>query len=448
MKRAIAVLLFALSLSAEEKRFIEVPENHAKPGGRKLELEVRIVSATEPARREADPIFILAGGPGQIAVTMTDWVPDMFAEANRTRDLVFADYRGATERNLLQCKAKGSPEDPQGYFTDLFSGQVLHRCVEELGAKWDLTQYHTLNLVRDLDLVRRSLGYRKINLYGSSFGTRVAREYMRRYPANVRSTILDGSSAPSFVMPSHYAPDAEKVLRRVFAMCAEDAACRTKYPTLESDWQRLVAEASATGIEITLPNNARAKVSRGLFGDMMRNMLYSHQAYVHLPKMVHEAVNGNRTMLSAQAVRFAQNSRYLVSGFFVAVGCTDEMPRLDVAKAREDAAGTMLGSYRVDAQVIACRIFPRGELDPLASKPLHVNIPTLILSGELDPVTSPRFGDEMAAMLPDAKHVVMPYLSHGKGTPCANQILNDFVKTASTKVDTKCVADTPRPAFE
>ncbi|HEY0139856.1 MAG TPA: alpha/beta fold hydrolase [Thermoanaerobaculia bacterium] len=443
------LLLFVLALSAgaEERRYVDVPENHKKPNGRQLSLEVRIVPAKE--KRDADPIFFLAGGPGQVAVTTIEWVSEIFAEANQTRDIVFADYRGATERNLLACKTKASEADPAGYFVDLFSGDVLARCRDELSEKWDLTQYHTSNIVEDVELVRRKLGYRQINLYGSSYGTRVAHEYMRRYPANVRGAILDGATAPSFIMPGHYAPDAEKSLQRVFALCAEDPSCHAKYPELEKEWARLLDEASARGIEVVLPNNVRAKVSRGLFGEVMRNTLYSQDSYVLLPKMIHLAANGDRAMFARQALRVAQNSRYLVTGMFVAVTCTDDLPRLDVAKARQAARGTLLGSYRIDVQLAACRIFPRGERDVRASQPLRVSVPTLILSGELDPVTSPRFGDELVETLPNAKHVVIPYASHGKGTPCPNKILNDFVKAGSVeKVDTSCVAGTPRPVFE
>lgn len=448
MTRAL-LLLFALALSAgaQERRFVDVPENHAKPNGRQLSLEVQILRAKEKA--EADPIFILAGGPGQIAVSMTEWVPEMLAEANRNRDLVFADYRGATERNLLSCPTKGSEADPAGYFVDLFSGDVLNRCRETLSERWDLTQYHTANIVADIELLRRKLGYRKINLYGSSYGTRVAREYMRHYPSNVRSAILDGATAPSFIMPGHYAADAETSLQRVFALCAEDASCRTKYPDLKNEWTRFVEEASARGIEVTLPNNVRAKVSRGLFGEVLRNALYSQAGYARLPKMIHEAVNGDRTLFAEQAMRAAQNSRYLVAGMFAAVSCTDEIPRLDVARAREAARGTLLGSYRIDVQVTACRIFPRGPLDERAGQPLHVPVPTLIRSGELDPVTSPRFGAEMVKMLPNATQVVVPYASHGMISPCADKILNDFVKAGSMeRVDTSCLAAEPRPVFE
>lgn len=446
MTRAIVLLLaFALSAGAEERRFVDVPENHARPNGKKISLEVRILPAK--VKSGEAPLFILAGGPGQVAVTMIDWVGEMFAEANETRDIVFADYRGATERNLLACKTKGSADDPAGYFVDLFSGDVLNRCREELERKWDLRQYHTANIVRDVELVRRELGYRKINLYGSSYGTRVGREYMRRYPGNVRSAILDGATSPSFIMPAHYGADAERSLRRVFQLCAEDAACRTKYPTLEADWQRLEAEATAKGIEVLLPGNVRAKVSRGLFGEVIRNTLYAQDRYVQLPKMIHLAVNGDRTLFAEHAMRVAENSRFLVAGMFAAVSCTDELPRLDVARAREASRGTVLGTYRIDVQLQACRIFPRGELDPLASRPLHVNVPTLIMSGEIDPVTGPRFGAEMAKMLPNAKQVVMPYLSHAMGTPCAARILNDFVKAGSIDIDTSCAAQTPRPAF-
>lgn len=458
MKRTLLIPLLlcaAFAAHAEETKcvdverarclYIDVPENREAKTSRMLSLKVVIIPAKEA--RDADPLVILAGGPGQAATSMAEWIAETFADVNATRDLVMVDARGTSERNYLQCDLKGQKGDPAGLFTDLLSGQVVARCREKLSQDFDLAQYTTGNIVDDLEAARKHLGYRKLNLYGTSYGTRVAQEMMRRYPDSVRSAILDGVIPPSFRAPAPYAQDAQQSLERVFAFCREDAACNAAYPDLANDYAAMLRNAEG-GVELVV-DDTRVKVSRGLFGELFRNGLYAQRLYVQLPKIIHAGARGDFTPFTGLARRAAVSSRHIIVGMFLSVTCAQDIPSLVLPADREAAANTLLGSYRLDTQLAACRLWPRGERDLRATKPLHSDIPTLIISGEVDPVTPPKYGDEVVRTLKHGKHVVVPYSSHSGTTDCVDRLLNEFVKEGSVDaLEMGCIAAEPRPKFD
>lgn len=425
-------------------RQLEMAENRDTKSSRTISLLTVVVPAREP--RGLDPLFILAGGPGQATHTLTDFVAETFAAVNATRDLVLLDARGTSERNFLQCPTKGSKTDVAGYFSDLLSGDVIQQCRETLSQNFDLTQYTTANIVEDLEEARKRLGYQKINLYGTSYGTRVAQEMMRRHPGSVRSVILDGVVPPSFVAPAPYAQDAEVALGKVFALCTKDEACRTAYPDLPGDYQAMLRNA-ANGVEIVV-DDTRVKVSRGYFGEILRNGLYSPSAYAQVPKIVHAGARGDFAPFANLARRVGPGSRRIIAGMFLSVTCAQDLVQLDEAAARRDAEGTLLGSYRVDQQHLACLLWPRGQFDPAATKPVTSSIPTLIISGEFDPVTSPKYGDLVVKTLSRGRHIVVPYASHSGATDCVDRLLNEFViEGAAESLEEGCLANEKPPEF-
>ena len=136
-------------------------------------------------------------------------------------------------------------------------------------------------------------------------------------------------------------------------------------------------------------------------------------------------------------------------GLFLSVTCAEDVPRIDAALERREAAGTFLGTYRVDQQVEACRIWPRGAADPSMTRPLSVRVPTLIISGQLDPATPPRFGDEVARTLPRSLHIVIPFGSHSGPTGgCQEKVFAEFIREGSVaRLDHACFNALKPPSF-
>ena len=409
-----------------------VPENHQARGGRTIDLSLAVVRAP---RRHHDALFILAGGPGVGATNMIDWAVRNFSAGGR--DIVLVDARGTGNSSPLRC------DPPPRLFGDLFDPARLEVCRDRLAASADLTQYTTAHVVEDLELVRRQLGYRKVTLYGTSYGTRVAQEYMRRHPQRIRAVILDGVVPPSLAMPSNYPKYSQRTLARVMTMCREDAACRTAYPDLDADLQQVLAEAEKG---LTIKDEP---LGRGFFGEAFRNFLYSPEVYVRLPRALHAAAGGDWSAFGEMATRYARAIRGLHLGFFLSVTCAEDLPRVDEPAERAAAAGTILGTYRLDQQLGACKVWPRATVDRSSFTPVRSPIPTLLVSGELDPVTPPDYAEEVAGTLPNSLHVVIPAGSHSGDTGgCLEKVTSEFIREGSVAaLDTACVRKVRRPPF-
>lgn len=419
---------------------VSVPENRSIEGGRKIELHVEVIERSD----KPDAIFILAGGPGVAATGMANYAKRTFVHTDR--DIVLVDARGTGKSNPLTCTMPGSDEDPQGYFSDWVDLDAVAKCRKELEPRADLTQYTTAAIADDLEHVRKHLGYKQMNLYGTSYGTRVAQELMRRYPKSVRTAILDGVVPPRLAGPSEFAADADRTLKAVFALCRADAGCNAAFPNLDADYAKVLKDAE-DGVTINAP--AAVTVPRGMFGEIMRNFLYSPEVYVRLPLAIHQAANGDWTTFAEMATRYTRGIRGLSYGLFLSVSCAEDVPRFDLARARAAAAGTLLGSYRIDQQLAACRLWPRGKASAASARPVKSSIPTLIVSGELDPATPPRHGDEVLRGLRRSRHIVIPQGSHSGDTGgCLEKVLSEFVEEGSAAtVDASCMARVQRPPF-
>ena len=412
---------------------VSVPE---KPGGRTIELNVTVVKAAE---KHDDAIFVLAGGPGVGATNMEGYASRTFAESGR--DLVLVDARGTGRSNPLHCDFGGSDSDLQGYFTGFLPPDRVPVCRDALAPRADLTQYTTSRIVDDLEQVRRKLGYKQVDLYGTSYGTRVAIEYMRRYPQRVRTAILDGVVPPSLHSSETFAPDAQRSLERVLALSG------STFPDIRGDYEKMLKSAE-NGIDLTLKGQ-QVHIDRGLFGEVLRNFLYSPEVYRMLPLAIHQAANGDWSKFGDMAFRYARGIRGLDVGLFLSVSCTEDVPSMDVAAAREAAKGTFLGTYRIDQQVDACRGWPRGAANPVLHTPLVSSIPTLLVSGEYDPATPVRFGDEVAKTLRRSRHIVIPYGSHSGDTGgCQEKVMSEFVREGSAaNLDAGCFEAMKPPVF-
>jgi hypothetical protein len=210
----------------------------------------------------------------------------------------------------------------------------------------------------------------------------------------------------------------------------------------------------ANGIETTVQDpktklQVRLKIHRGLFGEVFRNFLYSPEMYALMPSIVHRAARGDFEQFGQTALDYGRAIRGLDFGFFLSVTCAEDIARLDPAAAMNAAEGTLLGVYRVDQQVAACRIWPHGVADPVRTAPLASSIPTLLLSGELDPVTPPKYAHEVAQTLSEVVHVVVPKGGHSGDTGgCLEKIAVDAVKAGSVrKLDLACLRTIPSPWF-
>lgn len=431
---------------------LERPENPADPDGRQIGLRVAVVPALaiEP---QPEPVVPLAGGPGQSATDFYVAYRGAFEGMRRDREILLVDQRGTGRSARLTCpegeEMLEEPPEPEEI------GPLVEECLASLAA--DPRYYTTSVAVADLEAVREALGYPALNLYGISYGTRVAQHYLRRHPGRTRTVVLDGVVPADRVLGPEIALFAQDALDAVFARCAASEPCSERFPGLEERFAELLMQAESEPVTVDLVHPVTGEPSDRLFSTerlagAVRLLSYAPATAALLPHLISEAARGNLAPLTAQAMMIeASLYEALAIGMHNAVVCTEDMPYVTEEMIdREALATTYLGSEQIDMLREICRHWPAGIIDEGFREPVESDVPVLLLSGEFDPVTPPAWGDIVASRLEDARHVVGPGQGHGLlPHGCTPRLVAEFVDTADVDgLDAECISRLrPMPFF-
>ena len=436
---------------------VEVFENRSARSGRKIQLSVTVARATD-ADRAADPLFLFAGGPGQAASGMGDFANTAFSLARRKRDLVFVDVRGTGKSAPLNCRIYRTAS---AFFGPFYPEASVRFCRDSLGAFANLRQYTTPIVADDLDAVRAALGYDRINIYGTSYGSRLAFVYLRQHPEHVRAIVMKAIVPTNAHMPMGYAQDAERALRLLARDCAADRECATQYPNFESEFRTVIERARQGKLRAAWPAQpAMAGIQPGdsitigadALTSTVMGFMQSVGSRASLPRAVHRAFLGDASELM-QAILFYRTSLdggQIAIGMHLSVMCSEDTRWLDARKAAEDNASSFLGDARVRAQLAACRNWPQGDPGRDYDQPVRADAPVLLVSGELDPNTPARWGEEALKTLPNARHVILPLVAHNFSSvaSCGAQFVADFIERASARdLDLSCLSQIRLPPF-
>ena len=437
---------------------LTVPENPAKPAGRQIGLAFARVPAIN-RRKQPDPLFVIAGGPGMAATTFYAMTAPVFARIHRDRDIVLLDQRGTGGSNPLNCPDDGhnDTEANSEVSTDT-TVAAARRCLEQLSTKADVSQYTTSLAVNDLERLRQVLGYDRINLYGVSYGTRVAQHYLRRFPQHARTLVLDGVVPPELSLGADIAIDAEASLARILGRCAREAACKQQFGNPEQDYHDLWQTLQTHPAQVTVADPATGEPTHFEFtrfhlAMVLRLSIYSSEPTALLPLLLHAAHESkDYSRLAAQFLLLSRSySDAVAAGMNNTVACTEDLafytPK-DTDRAKLE--NTFLGTAQVDTLLAICRIWPHGPIDPDFHAPLHADVPVLLLSGSDDPVTPPGYAEQARRGLTHSLSVVLKDLGHGQiVAPCVDRVVGQFINRASVDgLDTSCTLnDTPMPFF-
>lgn len=422
--------------------YYSVPEG-PEQSGRRISLHVAIIPAVRLAPA-ADPLFVISGGPGQAASDFYVSAAPAFAYLRRDRDIVLVDQRGTGKSNRLDCALEY--EDDLTSMSTASLQLLAQRCLRTLPG--DARFYTTSMAVRDLDAVREALGYERINLYGVSYGTRVAQHYLRRHPTRVRATILDGVVPARVALGPAVAIDAQKSLDSIFDRCAADSQCNAAFPDIQLHFASLHDRLRARALRLSVPEPLTAEPVRIRFGAAelsasVRLLSYTDDTASVLPLLIHEAQAGRAHGLAAQYLMIRRSmARQMAMGMHFAVVCSEDVPRWnDEEISTEALQRTYLGAGFMQAIGTICERWSRGWVDPDLSEPLRSPAHVLILSGSDDPVTPRRYGEEVFKNLPNATHLVLSGQGHGQiGTGCVPRLAAQFVDRGNAaSLDAACV---------
>lgn len=423
---------------------LSVPENHSKPEGRKIQLAISWLPASKQA--EEDPIFMLAGGPGQGARQSFPAIAEAFAEARKTRHIILLDQRGTGDSHPLKCEdSKGNSAVVEGDdYSSEAAAEFAAKCAATFAGKVDVSQFSTADAIIDLDLVRKAIGAAKINLMGISYGTRVAQQYAKAFPDSTRTLTIDGIAPLETVLGQEHAKNLEASLDLQFARCSKDKACLQKMGDPRAQLNQLLATLAKGPIPVHYRDAVTGEWQDGQFSAghisvLTRMLAYAPQAAALLPLQFREANKGNVESLMALSEMVNRDvSGMIMHGMQLSVMCGEDVP--DLVVDPEDRS-RLLGTGLVEVMQAQCAVWPHKQRPADFRKPLTGKVPVLILSGEFDPVTPPRYGDMVAKHLPNAKHIIAKGTGHNVlPVGCMPKLFAKFLETSNAKsLDTGCI---------
>ena len=412
----------------------------------------------------ADPFVFVAGGPGQSAREVWGGVAGAFADVARERDVILVDQRGTGGSSPLDCPEQetgdgtgggtgvGTPAaTPAAPEAEAAASRV---CLAALEA--DPRLFTTSVAVADLERVRAALGVERWNLYGVSYGTRVAMHYARRHPARVRAMILDAAVPPGTPLGADIARHAQRALDDTFARCAAEPGCAAAFPDIAARARALIASLAEAPRTVEFEDLASGRVrtepfEREALAATLRLLGYSAWGASLVPSMLDDAIRHDHfAPLARQAAIQAEAlEATLATGMHRAIVCTEDLPFVDVDATARAAEGTYLGPEPIRALAAACAPWPRGRLDADFHDPLELDVPTLVLSGGADPVTPPEFGERAIAGLARARHLVNPGQGHMQAQlGCVPRLMARFVEAPDPEaLATGCLERLAPPPF-
>jgi pimeloyl-ACP methyl ester carboxylesterase len=429
---------------------LAVKENPDDEHSPEIKIAILRLPAISPVP-QADPLFLIQGGPGASSIEMANQLHGYFADVRKNRDLIFVDQRGTGQSNPLHCEKMSLadanfPDDVQ------FAKQlnIMRDCVEKY--KSAAPFYTTWHAVKDLDAVRAALGYKKINLWGVSYGTRVALEYSRQFGDNTRSMILDGVAPTAIALPKYSSRDMLAALTAVSNECMAQPDCAEQYGNslekAETVYARLqTAEASGEPVEVLYqhPRHQQSAVQRltpRAFSLLMFMSLYSRDMTVLLPEMISHAEQEDYSLL-ATLLALTSEQAYkmnIADAMHFSVICNEDW-RLISATDRE-ATPPFFGFNPLQDKVAICDFWPTAILPDDYWEPIRSPAPALLLSGKYDPVTPEVWANTVAETLPNATTLFIAGGNHGVSMEgCMPQVIAQFIERASMdSVNKDCIA--------
>ncbi|MBX2881271.1 MAG: alpha/beta hydrolase [Granulosicoccus sp.] len=430
---------------------ISVPLDPNDASANQLKLKVARISARRQTAR-LDAVTLVAGGPGQSALEAYANLSSAFHHVIRDRDMILIDQRGTGQSSRLDCPAASSITNRDGQADPAHARKLASECLESLSQ--DPRLFTTSVAVQDLEIIRQRLGISQWNIYGVSYGTRVALHYLRRYPEAVRTVTLDAVVPPQIALGPQIGPLAQRALNLIIERCQQSLGCKNAFGNIERHIAKLLTDLEQHPRSISYEDVSTGKLVERMFtkDDLvltLRLMSYSSQTASILPSMLHEAIeNNNFASLARQADQQAkQLGSSLAGGMHMSIVCTEDIPFVSEASSHsvqdppQNGADTYIGPGIIDSISAGCEPWPEGRIDPDFKQPLNSDVPALILSGGVDPITPPDYGDLVAASFKNARHIVNQQEGHMQlPFGCMPRLLARFIDEANAaELDTQCL---------
>lgn len=448
---------------------LTVPENRETDNNRTIALSVAILRHSS-GNPHPDPILFLQGGPGGSTLTTLDLTYNnrfqpLFA-ANR--DIIIFDQRGTgTTHPSLDCIAY---QGLQTSFLDYeFEGQSLSRsditqqlnqalldCGSGLATVHDLGGYTTIQNAADIEAIRTAFGYEQLNLWGISYGTKLALTAMRDYPTSFRRVVLDSVYPLEANLYTELPANFDRALETLFTHCQNDMLCNRTYPNLETTLFDTVDALNTRAVRFNAPNPYTNQSFDGVIfdGNMLLQsifrLLYVSELLPRLPQLIYEAANGDFDVWLVLVGWLTAQRDSIALGMNYAIQCQEEFAF--TAAGSIDTAWAMYPNFEDYSQSInrvsdltpICDAFTTTNVPISENQAVQSAIPTLLITGEYDPITPPRWAAQVSEQLSNS--ILLEFSSRGHGSSgnrgCAQTILIDYIQLDDlSTLDTSCMDD-------
>ncbi|HXD83273.1 MAG TPA: alpha/beta fold hydrolase [Rudaea sp.] len=432
-----------------------VPENRADASGRKIELRLALIKS-DAVTADGDIVVFLAGGPGQAAIDTWPQIAPAFAPLLAHHHVLLLDQRGTGGSNALECKgddADKNDSDRDAGFDAAKARQHTQQCLDQVSKHADPRFYTTIDAVADLEAVRQALGAPQFDLVGVSYGTRMAQQYAMRHADGVRSIVLDSVAPNDIALGQDFAENLDAALKLQFAQCEKTPACKSAFGDSYASLMKLrdalrdKPQDYSYRDPVTFETQTKHLNAPSLAG-LVRMFAYSPETAALLPLSIKEGLQGDYTPLAGQTQVLTGDMADLAENAMqLSVICSEDA---DLLAPRPQDAATLLGNNLVDGIKAACEVWPHQTRPADFHTPLKTDKPVLVLEGAFDPVTPPRYGEQVMKGFSNAKLIVAKGQGHNViGRGCIPKLVGDFVDKLDPKtLDAKCVDRLgPMPAF-
>lgn len=432
----------AYEIDAECADFIR-HENPSDDNSKLITLAVVKLPALTP-EPENDAFTIIQGGPGGSSIDLAIVYNRVFEEIRRKRDIIVMDQRGTGRSNKLACP---TPLDQTSAFDPLKVRQLAKACLNEISVHSDVRLYTTSVAVEDLEALRTASGYKQLNIYGTSYGSRVAQHYLRKYPEQTRSVIIDGVAHVGLNFAGgEIARRWQDQFETLNARCKNKPSCFSQHGNLQKSYDEIYSRLQQQPVTVSLAHPTSGDTIEytlnkySLFG-AIRLMAYSSNQSALIPILLSKAKAGDYTFFASQIIQMEESfPAELASGMHNAVVCTEDTPFVTAADLAT-SSGTILGSLMSETLSASCKIWPQGIIDSDFREPFSSETPVLVLSGAADPITPPANGAIATDMLGNARHVIVPAHGHGViARGCVTKLASNFIDNGNfNDFDSSCV---------
>ncbi len=436
--------------------YLTVPEEHANPGGPTIQLAVAVLPSTS-ANPAPDPLFMNQGGPG--GSTLDYFVQAMNGalgeQIRETRDIVLMEQRGTLySEPALVCteltQGKGS-EIQQDLTVDqerTLERSEMAACRKRLTNEGiNLSAFDSVENAADVNDLRVALGYDQINFYGVSYGTMLGQHYMRDFPETLRSVILDGVVPLALNYIPQIPSTGQRVFDLMFQTCAADPGCSAAYPNLESEFYETVQNLNANPATVSMTDPTTLKTYDAvLTGDryvyLIFYLFYVTPILPQIPSIIHDAYNGTFDTLGYIAPYLIFDYTMADAMYYATICAEDADMNANEADTTGINPAIVPALDFVQSTIADCAMWNVQPLGSYVDNPIVTDIPTLLLSGEFDPITPPRFAAMVAENIKGSYSYTVPAVGHGSfDDPCGFEIATQFLNDPTNEPDLSCLAD-------